>query len=142
MFPQQAALQTPSLQAAAKCPRPRSVARRGERAHTSAPSRGSSHSPATPGGAINTPGWAGAASWVMERQQQWGGCLAGCSWVAPAGLVPTSPLFLRDAELQSSCLPALVTLRMLLWNKQPGDAAATLLSAWWASPPGSDSGFG
>lgn len=87
MFPQQAALQTPSLQAAAKCPCPQSAAR----------SQGSLH---RSGGAINTPGWAGEASWVMERQRQGGWwCLGGGSWVALAGLAPTSPLFLRDAEL-------------------------------------------
>lgn len=74
MFPQQAALQTPSLQAAAKCPCPRSAAR----------SRGALH---RSGGAINTPGWAGEASWVMERQRQGGVSgrgLLGCTcWFSP-----------------------------------------------------------
>lgn len=68
MFSQQAALQTPSLQTAAKCPLPRSVSHRGECTHTSTPSQGSSHSPSTGGqliarGVINS-------SWVMERWQQ------------------------------------------------------------------------
>lgn len=64
MFSQQAALQTPSLQAAAKCPW--SMSRRGECTHT--PSQGSSHSRSTGGqlivrGVINS-------SWVVERWQQ------------------------------------------------------------------------
>lgn len=88
MFLQQAALQTPSLQAAVKCPRPQSVAGGGELAHATARSRGSSRSS---GRAMNPPGWAGAAAWVMERQQQGGGCLGGCPWVAPAGLAPPFP---------------------------------------------------
>lgn len=90
---------------------------------------------------LNTPGGAGAALGVMERQQQ-----GGVSWMALPGCAcwfgpPPSPPFLRDAELPSSRPPALITLRMLLLNQQPGDAAATLPSAWWASPPGPDSGF-